>query len=413
MRGRPLLHTSYSADQALMPTVTNKTVLGIFLALAALAPFASRIPIYPDFLGDNDWMRLLSHVAIFGIGALGFNLLTGVAGQVSLGHAFFMGMGAYVGAVFGGTPGDLWGLGLPMWVWLPMAGIIPALIGLLVGPAAVRVRGLYLAFATLGLVFIGEWAWRNLIFITGGSFSGRSFPEFQWRLWKEEDPLADFTSDGVWFGLEISEEAKVYLLMLGFLVVATLVAKNIQRTRAGRAFQAIRDRDIAAEIMGVDEFRYKLMAFGISSAFAGVAGALFASFVGRQVPETWDLFLSVEFVAIILIGGAGTVSGALMGSAFVIVLPRLVQDFTGWLSGVIRSGDGLVASTADLVVAVSADDFGIVHTLPGAGPGLSVFQLNQVLFGLLIIGFMIFEPWGLYGIWLRIRNYWKGWPFTY
>ena len=163
----------------------------------------------------------------------------------------------------------------------------------------------------------------------------------------------------------------------------------------------------------MDEFRYKLMAFGISSAFAGVAGALFASFVGRQVPEAWDLFLSVEFVAIILIGGAGTVSGALMGSAFVIVLPRLVQDSTEWLSAAIQGGDGVVASVADLVVAVSADDFGIVHTLPGAGPGLSVFQLNQVLFGLLIIGFMIFEPWGLYGIWLRIRNYWKGWPFTY
>ncbi|MDE0232593.1 MAG: branched-chain amino acid ABC transporter permease, partial [bacterium] len=390
MRSRPHLHTSYSADQALMPTATKKVALATFLILAALAPIASSIPFYPDFLGNNDWMKLLSHVAIFGIGALGINLLTGVAGQVSLGHAFFMGLGAYVGVVFGAPSGDLWGWGLPMWIWLPMAGIIPAAIGLLVGPAAVRVRGLYLAFATLGLVFIGEWAWRNLGFITGGSFAGRRFPEFQLRMWREEEPLVDFASDGVWLGFEVSEEAKVYLLMLGFLVVATVLAKNLQRTRAGRAFQAIRDRDIAAEIMGVNEFKYKLMAFGISSAYAGVAGALFASFVGRQIPETWDLFLSVEFIAIILIGGAGTVSGALMGSAFVILLPRLVQDFTEWLSNVIADGEGVLATVADAVISVSPDDFGVVNVLPGTGPGLSVFQLNQVLFGLLVILFMIF-----------------------
>ena len=413
MKGRPLLHTSYAADQSLMPTATRKTVLVIFLALVVLAPFARSIPLYPDFLGDNDWMKLLSHVAIFGIGALGINLLTGVAGQVSLGHAFFMGLGAYVAAIFGGSPGDLWGLGLPMWIWLPMAGVVPALIGLLVGPAAVRVRGLYLAFATLALVFIGEWAWRNLTFISGGSFSGRSFPDFQWRWWKEEEPLVDFTADAVWLGFDVSEEAKVYLMLVAFLVLAALLAKNLQRTRTGRAFQAIRDRDIAAEVMGVNEFRYKLMAFGISSGFAGVAGALFASFVGRQIPETWDLFLSVEFLAIILIGGAGTVSGTLMGSAFVVILPRLVQDSTEALKRLIESGEGTVAIVADAVVAVSADDFGIVHTLPGVGPGLSVFQLNQVLFGLLIILFMIFEPLGLYGIWVRIRNYWKAWPFTY
>ncbi len=413
MRGRPLLHASYATDQALMPTVTKKTVLGAFLFLAAAAPFAGHIPLYPDFLGDNDWMKLLSHVAIFGIGALGINLLTGVAGQVSLGHAFFMGVGAYVAAVLGGSPGDLWGLGLPMWIWLPMAGVVPALIGLLVGPAAVRVRGLYLAFATLALVFIGEWAWRNLTFISGGSFSGRRFPDFQWRWWKEEQPLVDFTTDSVWLGLAVSEEAKVYLMTLAFLFAATLIAKNIQRSRTGRAFQAIRDRDIAAAVMGVDEFRYKLTAFGISSGYAGVAGALFASFVGRQVPETWDLFLSVEFLAIILIGGAGTVSGTLMGAAFVVVLPRVVQDFTEALKGFIEEGEGTLVSVADVLVAVSADDFGIVHTLPGLGPGLSVFQLNQVLFGLLIILFMIFEPLGLYGIWVRVRNYWKSWPFTY
>ena len=111
--------------------------------------------------------------------------------------------------------------------------------------------------------------------------------------------------------------------------------------------------------------------------------------------------------------GAGTVSGALMGTAFVIILPRLVQDFTEWLSRVIESGEGALATVADVVVSISPDDGGVINTIPGVGPGLSVFQLNQVLFGLLIILFMIFEPLGLYGIWLRVRNYWKGWPFTY
>jgi branched-chain amino acid transport system permease protein len=192
-----------------------------------------------------------------------------------------------------------------------------------------------------------------------------------------------------------------------------LLAKNLQRTRVGRAFMSIRDRDIAAEIMGVDEFGYKLLAFGISSFYAGIAGALLASFVTRVVPERWDLFLSVEFIAIVLIGGAGTVTGALLGTAFVVLLPRVVQNFTLWLEDAAVSGEGIFSAIADVFMATSITDFGLINTQAGVGPGLSVAQLNLVLYGLLIIGFLIFEPLGLYGIWLRIRNYWKGWPFTY
>jgi branched-chain amino acid transport system permease protein len=176
---------------------------------------------------------------------------------------------------------------------------------------------------------------------------------------------------------------------------------------------AIRDRDIAAEIMGVNEFAHKLLAFGISSFYAGIAGALLASFVTRVIPERWDLFLSVQFIAIILIGGAGTVTGAVLGSAFVVLLPRIVQNFTLWLQSVATEGDGILSSIANVFVATTPEDFGLVNTFAGVGPGLSVAQLNLVLYGLLIIGFLIFEPLGLYGIWLRIRNYWKGWPFTY
>ncbi|MEX2654448.1 MAG: branched-chain amino acid ABC transporter permease [Acidimicrobiia bacterium] len=419
MRGRPLLYTSYQADQSMLNTTTKKVVLGLFLGFLVALPFTGgtessgsrlfdfSIP-FVGFLSSNDYLQLMATVCIFAIGALGLNLLTGVAGQVSLGHSFFMGVGAYTAVWLGAPEGPLLGLGLPIWIWLPMAGIVPAAIGLIVGPTAVRVRGLYLAIVTLGLVFIGEYVFRNWRGLTGGSQAGRSFQELDVRLWKEEVPLLEISQDGDW----VSTNGKGFLMMLGFLVIFTLIAKNLQRSRAGRAFQAIRDRDVAAEVMGVNEFKYKLLAFGISSFFAGVAGALLTAFLGRTIPERWDLILAVQFIAIILIGGAGTVSGTLMGAAFVIMLPRVVQNFTEWLKAAIDEG-GFIALIADPIVATDAADGGIINTLPGVGPGLSVLQANQVLYGLLIIGFLIFEPLGLYGIWLRIRNYWKGWPFTY
>jgi branched-chain amino acid transport system permease protein len=410
MRGRPLLYTSYEADQALMNTGTKRVMLGLFFGFLAVVPLG----IIPGvgFLAQSDWLRLLSEVAIFAVGALGLNILTGLAGQISLGHAFFMGVGAYTAAWLGAPEGPLLGLGLPIWIWLPAAGIVAAVIGVAVGPTAVRVRGLYLAFVTLGLVFVGEYVFRNWTSLTGGSQSGRTFPQFQITLWKGE-PIVDFSSDGAWLGIDLSGEAKTYYFLAALAIVFVILAKNLQRTRVGRAFQSIRDRDIAAEIMGVNEFKYKLTAFGISSFYAGVAGALFASFVGRIIPEQWDLFLSVEFIAIVLIGGAGVVTGTILGSIFVIILPRIVEDFTNWAAEVASTGSGLTAWLADIFVSTGSGDFGVVNTQAGVAPGLSIAQLNQVLYGLLIIGFLIFEPLGLYGIWLRIRNYWKGWPFTY
>ncbi len=422
MRGRPLLHVSYRSDQAILNTWTKRTMALIFLAVLTVIPFAGGNPAKPaadgrlfafklpliGFMSSDDWLLLLTTVGVYAIGALGLNILTGLAGQVSLGHAFFMGVGAYTAAWLGAAPGPHKGMGLPIWIWLPIAGVVPAIIGFLVAPTAVRVRGLYLAIVTLGLVFIGEYVFRNWASLTGGSQTGRTFPGFQIRLWREEPPLLDLGVDGDW----LSKEGKIFLFVLLLTVLAVLIAKNIQRTRIGRAFQSIRDRDVAAEVMGVDEVRYKMLAFGISSFFAGTSGALLASVFARTIPERWDLILSVQFIAIILIGGAGTVSGTIMGSMFVILLPRGVQAFTEWLK-VAASGEGILARSLDLFVSLGPDDFGVVNTVAGVAPGLSVFQLNQVLFGLLIIGFLIFEPLGLYGVWLRIRNYWKGWPFTY
>jgi branched-chain amino acid transport system permease protein len=416
-----MLYISYESDQAILNTWTKKVLMLLFVLFLLAIPFFATGSIGeegsipgPSFLASGEWLRLLSTVGIFAIGALGLNILTGLAGQVSLGHAFFMGLGAYTAAILGAPEGALWGLGLPMWIWLPAAGIVAALVGILVAPTAMRVRGLYLAIVTLGLVFIGEYFWRNLDFITGGSQSGRNHPPFALRVWKEEEAFIDFSADGTWLGvLNLSSEAKTYLFILVLTVGFVLLAKNLQRTRVGRAFMSIRDSDIAAEVMGVNEFRYKTTAFAVSSFFAGVAGALIASLVGRTIPETWNLFLSVEFIAIILIGGVGTVTGAILGTMFVILLPRLVQDFTNWMEGVADSGDGFLSGLFDIFISTGTGDFGLINTSAGVAPGLGIDQLNLLIYGLLIIVFLIFEPLGLYGIWLRIRNYWKGWPFTY
>lgn len=412
MRGRPLLYTSYESEMSLLPTWTKRAALVVFLVVLLLIPLRA-IPGF-RFLGDGDWMRILSEVLIFAIGALGLHILSGLTGQVSLGHAFFMGVGAYTAAVLGGEVGQAtFGLGLPIWIWLPAAGLMAALIGAIVAPTAVRVRGIYLAIVTVGLVFIGEWLWRNLGKVTGGSQSGRSFPPLEFRLWKGEEPLISFSADGPWLGVHLSSEAKTYLLLLLFVVASVVVTKNIQRTRTGRSFMAIRDRDVAAEVMGVPEARSKLTSFALSSFYAGVAGALLGAFVSRLIPESFSLLLSVEFLAILLIGGLGTVTGTMMGAAFVVVLPRLVQDFTGLLARTAESGTGILASIANVFVSTGPGDFGLVSTAAGNSPGLNVSQLNLVIYGVLLIVFLIFEPLGLYGIWIRVRNYWKGWPFTY
>ncbi len=406
-----MLYTSYREEMAIFNTTTKRVALALLIVLLVLLPLG----VIPGlrWASSSSWLKVFTDVSIVLIAALGLNLLTGLAGQVSLGHAFFMGVGAYTAAILGSSQGPLWGLGLPIWVWLPASGLVAALIGVLIAPTSLRVRGLYLAIVTLGLVFIGQHLFRNLDFITGGSQSGRTFPRLELKLWKEETPLVDFQSDGPWFGVDLSSQAKTFYFLVLLAAIAALVAKNLQRTRIGRAFQSIRDRDIAAEITGVDEFRYKTLAFALSSFYAGVAGALLAAFVTRTIPEAFGLSLSVEIIAIVLIGGAGVVSGMVLGSLFVVVLPLIVLNATQWLSDLARTGEGVAQKFADFLVATNAFDFGLVSALPGSSPGLNVFQMNQVIYGLLIVAFIIFEPLGLYGIWVRIRNYWKGWPFTY
>jgi branched-chain amino acid transport system permease protein len=408
MRGRPNLFASYEAEQGLLPTTTKK-VFAVLLVIVAISIPLEVFPILDQF-ATPAWLVLFNRSMIFLIAALGLNILTGLAGQVSLGHAFFMGIGAYTAVVLGGSSEGLWGLGLPIWFWLPMAGIIPALVGVVIAPTAVRVRGLYLAIVTLGLVFIGEHFFRNMNSVAGAPEVGREWPNLEFRLWKEQNPLIDFSRDGEWFGISLTGEAKTFFFLLVASAIFVLLAKNLTRTRIGRAFAAVRDRDVAAEIMGVGEYRAKTQAFAISSFYAGISGALLGVVVGRLIPETWNLFLSVQFVAIVLIGGAGTVAGTVLGSFFVVMMPRMVENATRFLGDQAISG-GPLASVGDLIMSINGD-FGLV-SFEAQGPGLSIFQLNQVIYGLLIAVFLISEPLGLFGVWIRIRNYWKGWPFTY
>jgi branched-chain amino acid transport system permease protein len=265
---------------------------------------------------------------------------------------------------------------------------------------------------TLGLVFLGihlgntSWGAK----IAGPPALGRKAPELDIRLWKEEDPLINLSDDGRWLWFDITEEGKRYLLYLVLAIGFTLLAKNLIRTRTGRAWQAIRDRDIAAEVMGIAEFRYKVQAFAISSFFAGVAGALFVGLSGQTLATDFGLFLSVEFIAILLIGGAGTTSGAIVGAFLIYMMPQFVEEATKWLSDQESGVTGVVGDT----ILTEGDDLGFINTST-VTPGwtLSVFDWNIVLFGVLIIVFLIFEPLGMYGIWVKIRNYWKRWPFSY
>jgi branched-chain amino acid transport system permease protein len=367
MRGRPELYTSYAQDMSLLNTPGKRLgVLGI-LALALVLPFA---------LAD-DILLLLALAFAAGIGVIGLNLVTGYAGQVSLGHAFFIGLGAFTAAVLSGDPeGRLVGFGITtLPVWLLAAGVVSGLAGLLVAPLATRLRGLYLAIVTLGLVFLGDHIFKEANTWTGGPGVGRraATPE-----------LFGFRFDVA--GPILTREQKLYLLALVLLSLFAVIGRNIARSAVGRAFAAVRDRDIAAEVIGVDLTRTKAVAFGVSSFYAGVGGALVYSIIGFLEPGTFNLLVSVQYIAMVLIGGAATISGSIMGALFITTLGRITRELAGKLP--------------------------FVGGLTGGG-AISVFQLEAILYGLLIIGFLILEPRGLFGIWLRIRNYWKGWPFSY
>lgn len=356
------LKTEYAKQLSLFQSAFGRAWLAILLVATAALPF-----VLTDF-----WLSVFNFAAIASIGALGLNLLTGYTGQVSLGHAFFIGLGAYTAGYLGGD------IGLPVLVWLPAAGMLGALVGLVIGPFALRLKGLYLAIVTLGLVFLGEHLFLNLRSITGGP-QGRSIPS-------PKIGSFNFADMGASLGLELSREQSFFYFVVPLLCVAVLFAKNVARSRSGRAFQAIRDREIAAAIIGVNLARYKVGAFALSSFYAAAAGALYGSYLRHVTPEQFDLLLSIQYVAMIIVGGVGTIFGSILGALFIVLIPRVVEQ------------------VSPAIPFVS-------HTATGSG--ITIFTLNQIIFGILIVVFLVGEPRGLAGIWARIKVYFKAWPFSY
>jgi branched-chain amino acid transport system permease protein len=328
------------------------------------------------FTGSDSWMSVVNYALIAAIAALGLNVLSGYAGQVSLGIAFFMAIGAYTAAFLGGTPPSSphapWGLGLSFLIWLPAAGIVAALVGALVGPTALRLKGFYLGIVSLGLVFIGLHLFKNVAAITPitGGAKGRAFPA---------PAIGDFSfgqQNDLSFGFALTSHQDYFALLVVTLALCAAFIANVMRSRAGRAMQAVRDNETAAAIMGVNIFQAKMGAFILSSFLAGIAGALFASYARYVLPDYWDLTLSIAFVAAVIIGGVASVWGSILGAAFVFALPQVLD-------------------TLSLLPQDTSNG------------GISSGSLNAIIYGLLIMLFLLFQPGGIVGLfhgrWLQPR----------
>jgi branched-chain amino acid transport system permease protein len=314
-----------------LPTAAEVVVLLVLLAL-------------PLYVGDF-WLQLGLFVFAASIGAIGLNILTGSTGQLSLAHAFFLAVGAYGYSYFAGKSGEqvgggvtVQGAGLPPLVAMLLAVALAGLAGLIFSPIASRLRGIYLGVASLALVFIGQHLLLNAKSLTGGFYgrSARPFSLFGFSFTGDHPPL---TVLNVTYG----QRERLWYLGLALLVIAYLYARNVLRGRPGRALQTIRDSEVAAAVMGVNVRRYKAAAFVLSSMYAGLAGVLVALAFQRPVPDYFDLGLSVTYLAMIVIGGLGSVRGAVFGAAFVTALPLVLTQYSdkiGFLAQPGQSGVG-------------------------------------------------------------------------
>ncbi len=340
--------TSYADDTALFDTPTQRAWAGIGLALLLLFPFVA----------SEYWLYLACLVAIHIISAMGLNLLTGYTGLVSLGQAAFMGVGAYTVAILQTK------VGTPFLLNLLAGGLVAMVAGVLVGLPSLRVKGLYLAIATIAAGVIAHFVFAHFSALTGGT-AGISVPPAQV------------------LGLELDSSFKLYWVILPVTLLSLLGAANLLRTRIGRAFIAVRDRDISAEVLGIPLLRTKLLSFAISSFYAGVAGGLFAVFFRAITPESFPLLMSIFFLAAVIVGGMGSVLGSVLGAVFMTLVPELLK------------------------IVVSA----LPEAWVGGNAALVLSPVRTIVFGLLIVLFLIFEPLGLAEMWRRIRRSFHLWPF--
>ncbi|RRJ83450.1 branched-chain amino acid ABC transporter permease [Aestuariirhabdus litorea] len=344
--------TSYAADSTIFETRFTRYLAVAGILLLCLAPLVL----------DAYFLTLGIQVAYLGIAALGLNILVGFTGQISLGHGAFFGFGAFASAWLHNS------FGIPVFFCIPLAGYMTMVVGMIFGSPAARIKGLYLAVATLAAQFILEDFFARADWFTGGSY-GASAPPVNL------------------FGYEFTNDQSFWYIALFALVTMYLWGTNLMRTRDGRAFVAVRDHYLSAEIMGINLTKYRLLSFGVSSFYAGIGGALYGHYLGFVSAEGFTILMSIQFLAMIIIGGLGSVKGALLGTIFMVMLPEVLEGIVGLLSA--TSWGNSTAFTDGLA------------------------YLKEMSIGLVIILFLIFEPQGLAHRWQQIKAYWKFYPFSY
>ncbi len=312
------------------------------------------------FISSAYLLYVINIIGIYAIAAIGLNLLIGYTGQISLGHGAFFGVGAYSAAILATKAG------FPFLITVPLAGVITAIVGMFFGLPSARLKHLYLCIATLASQFILEYVFVQWEGLTGGA-AGISIPSASL------------------FGIDLGSDRNFYYVIFICFAVMAWMAVNLIRTRYGRAFIAIRDNDQAAEGMGIPIFQYKLLSFAISSFYAGFAGALFAYYMISITPEPFNLWLSIEYIAMIIIGGLGSIPGSVFGTIFIITLSEILSHITEFL----------------------------MNISPSISGAITIAPLREFIYGLAIILFIIFEPKGLAEVWRIVRSSFRLWPFSY
>ncbi len=339
----------YAEEAALFPNDVGRLALGAFLALWFLG-----VPL----LAGPYLLTVANLTGIAVIGATGLNLLTGYTGQITMGQGAFMGVGAYAAAILASRAH------LPFWIVVPLAGTVAAAAGAFFGIPSLRLKGLYLAIATLAAQFMLEYVFVHWDWLTRGT-SGYPVPAAWVGSWR------------------VGGERAFFWVISVCAVLITWLGLNLMRTRVGRAFVAIRDNDRAAAAIGIPLFGYKLLAFFLSAFMAGVAGAVYAYYIGVVVPDKFTLDLSIDYLAMGIVGGLGTALGPIYGAIVITVLPEALRALSQALTGVLPN----------ITTALNA--------------------LREAVFGVVIILFLLFEPEGLADRWRVARAYFKFWPYSY